>query len=63
MAHLSKNPSKYNEDLKFVDDVLTEASGYNLTTEVVLEALRSLKNNNKLSIREALQEGLDEWVK
>ena len=55
------------EDLvKHIDDVKTTmdvASEYNLQVEVMTYALLRLKEDNNLSIEDALAMGLNEWVK
>jgi hypothetical protein len=55
------------EDLvKYIDDVKTTidvASEYDLQVEVITYALLCLKEDNTLSIEDALSMGLNEWIK
>jgi len=55
------------EDLvKHIDDVKTTmdvASEYNLQVEVMTYALMYIKEDNRLTIEDALAMGLNEWVK
>jgi hypothetical protein len=54
----------YNVDeLAFIDDALTEASQYRLTTEVVWSALQAMKQAPNITIQEAVHHGLSEWIK
>ena len=50
------------DELAYINDVLTEASQYQLTAEVVWSALQAIKQPN-VTIQEAMQHGLSEWVK
>ena len=50
------------DELAYINDVLTEASQYQLTAEVVWSALQAIKQPN-ITIQEAMQHGLSEWVK
>ncbi len=43
--------------------MLQEAKEYNLETEVVWSALETMKCNSKLTVVEAMQSGLNEWIK
>lgn len=49
------------EELDTVQYVLDLAGEHNLQAEVITFALIAMKNNNKLSVEEALREGLSEW--
>lgn len=51
------------DQLEVINDVLTTAFKYNLTAEVILSALKYMKEDNSFSIIQALNYGLDEWVK
>ena len=51
------------EELKIVDRVIKNASGYGLEAEVVTFALKYMKENPQLSIVEAIIAGYEEWVK
>lgn len=48
-------------DIEHVSDALAIASGLKLECEVVLWALKAMKNNPNLTIVEALDHGLGEW--
>lgn len=53
-----------NEDLlQCVSDALDIAKRYDLEAEVFLFALKAIKDNPGLSINDAVQVGLDEWIK
>ena len=54
----------YNvNELTFINDTLTEASQYQLTTEVVWSALQAIKQAPNITIQEAIHHGLSEWIK
>ena len=52
-----------DEEMEAVGVCLTEAAKYHLETEVVCWALKALKDNPNLTIIEAINIGLNEWVK
>ena len=55
-----------NTTLKDFNDLtiaLNEANSYGLEAEVILHAMYALQGNNMLTIGEALQRGLNEWIK
>jgi hypothetical protein len=49
--------------LNVVHDALKIASDYNLEAEVMAYAMIFLKDNPKITISEAIQCGLNEWIK
>jgi hypothetical protein len=51
------------EELKLVYDALQQAKEYGLEAEVVLYAMKALKDDEILTIGEALACGLGEWIK
>lgn len=51
------------ETLKFVHFCLEEAKEHGLTVEVVTWALKFMKENPLLSIEEAINMGVNEWIK
>lgn len=50
-------------DLDFINICLNKASDYNLEAEVIWAALQAMKQDPSLSINEAMQAGMDEWIK
>lgn len=54
---------KIIEAMDAVKNGLEIASEYNLEVEVVVFAMKALKENNKLTISEAMSIGIDEWIK
>jgi hypothetical protein len=50
------------DELAYIDDVLHEANQFRLATEVVWSALQAMKQPN-ITIQEAMQHGLSEWIK
>jgi len=52
-----------NKDINIIGGILTEASEYNLETEVVTWALKEMKENPKLELWEAMNLGANEWLK
>jgi len=50
-------------DFEFADILLEAADEYGLTAEVVVFALKTMKENPALSIEEALLAGYSEWIK
>lgn len=51
------------KDLDTIFEALTYAKKYNLEIEVILWSLYAMKANPTLTIEEAIQIGLNEWVK
>ena len=51
------------EELESIANALKESSKYNLEIEVVAWALQAMKEDNNLSISEAINIGFNEWVK
>ena len=51
------------EELTTIHSVLSEAKEYGLETEVIWSALNSLKNNPTQTIVEAMENGINEWIK
>lgn len=51
------------EDLKAINEALQEARNYGLETEVIKSALDSMRNDHNKSVFEAIQDGLNEWIK
>lgn len=55
-----------DQEEELLDAVLRSlqiAGEYKLETEVVTYALLKLSNNDKVKAREAIEEGVDEWIK
>jgi len=50
-------------DFEFADILLEAADEYGLTAEVVVFALKTMKENPALSIEEALLAGYSDWIK
>jgi len=51
------------KELSYVDHLLKLAEYHNLEAEVVVFALKAMKNNPSLTIEEAIDAGYEEWVK
>jgi hypothetical protein len=51
------------KELSYVDHLLKLAETHNLEAEVVVFALKSMKEDPLLSIEEAISLGFEEWVK
>ena len=51
------------KELEAILSLLSKAKEYNLETEVVWSALNSLKNNPTQTIVEAMENGMNEWIK
>jgi hypothetical protein len=63
---LFKKKKEQIDIFKTLDEVyetLTLANKYNLSAEVITWSFRYLKENPKLTIEEALQMGINEWIK
>ena len=52
-----------DEDINTVSLCLKGAMEHNLETEVVLFALKAMKEDKSLTIAQAISEGFNEWVK
>ena len=50
-------------EFEAIHSILSKAKEYNLETEVVWSALNSLKNNPTQTIIEAMENGMNEWIK
>lgn len=50
-------------EMKVIKVLLDEAFENGLETEVVYFALKAMKENDTLTPSQALQEGMDEWIK
>ena len=50
-------------DITFVNDMIVIAESEELTAEVILFALLAIKKNPEISIEEACNIGLGEWIK
>jgi len=55
--------TKTTDELSAIMHILNEAKTYELTVEVVHSALKIIKNNNNLSILDAMWLGRNEWIK
>jgi len=51
------------EDLRIINEALQEARNYGLEVEVIKSALNSMKTNPNQSTTDAMQSGLNEWIK
>lgn len=51
------------EDAKVIDEVLDQAIEAGLEVEVIYWALRTMKDNPKLTPSEAMILGVTEWIK
>ena len=51
------------KELSYVDHLLKLAEVHNLEVEVVVFALKSMKENPSLTIEQAMDIGYEEWVK
>ena len=60
---IKKMRTKSTKELSAVNQILNEANMYGLATEVVYSALKLMKENNNLSITDALWVGRNEWIK
>ena len=52
-----------NEQVDYAQQCLNTARHWGLEAEVVVWAMKELKENPKLSIADALSAGLNEWIK
>jgi len=52
-----------NNELDIVDVFIKDADKYGLVSEVVLFAIKYMKNNPDKTIEDAMNYGYDEWVK
>ncbi len=62
METQNKNSNEF-PSLMLINRILEDSESEGLVTEVVLSALLAMKENNDLSIEEAIQIGYDEWIK
>ena len=51
------------EDLKYISDALEVADKFGVAAEVVYFAIKAMKEDSFLDIQQAIEEGLNEWVK
>ena len=51
------------DEMNYIAECIISAEKYGLETEVIHCALQSMKQNPKLTIQEAMQSGVDEWIK
>jgi hypothetical protein len=51
------------EELKAIHSILSEAKKYGLETEVIWSTLNSLKSDPTQTIVEAMENGMNEWIK
>ncbi len=51
------------EDMVIMGKALDEASKYGLTVEVLVSALEAQRNHPEYTLSEALEAGLNEWIK
>ena len=52
-----------NNEFDIVDVFIRDADKYGLVSEVVLFALKYIKNNPDKTIEDAINYGYDEWIK
>lgn len=52
-----------SEEVKVAKNAIKNASEYGLEAEVIVYALKHMKENPNLSIIEAIMAGYEEWVK
>ena len=50
-------------EFEAIQTALKGASEFDLQVEVVWYALKAMKENSRLSIEEAIEEGFKEWIK
>lgn len=55
--------TKPTQELTAVLHILNEAKKYNLEVEIIHSALKLMKNDNNLSVADALWTGRNEWIK
>jgi hypothetical protein len=58
----NKNSNEF-PSLVSINRILEEADKEGLVPEVVTSALMLMKENNKLTVEDAIQLGYDEWIK
>jgi chorismate mutase len=64
LKKMSNRPvEEISRSLDVVDHIIREANDFGLTTEVVTWALKSMKENPKQDISDAIIAGYDEWLK
>ena len=52
-----------NLQMDAISDAIEIASPFQLEIEVILWSMKALKENPELTIKEAIDIGLDEWIK
>lgn len=60
---VKENVGIIGPDIDTIEQALHEAQRYHLENEVIVYALKYMKENSKLTIQEAMMLGLREWVK
>lgn len=64
LKKMSNRPvEEISRSLDIVEHIIREANDFGLTTEVVTWALKSMKENPKQDISDAIIAGYDEWLK
>lgn len=64
VLHIQNKMDKLtNYSIDAVEYALSQAKEYNSEPEVVTYALKYMKEDPTLSIEEAINKGLDEWIK
>ena len=51
------------KELSYVDHLLKLAEHHNLEAEIVISALKAMKEDSTLTIEQAIALGYEEWVK
>ena len=51
------------DEIKNIAEILNQAKEFNLEAEVVVWALKYMKENPRLTINEAITLGYNEWIK
>jgi len=52
-----------DEQLEYVNEVLSQANEWGVQAEVVLYALKYMKDTPSLSVEDAITFGIEEWTK
>ena len=64
LKKMSNRPvEEISRSLDVVDHIIREANDFGVTTKVVTWALKSMKENPKQDISDAIIAGYDEWLK
>ena len=63
MDTFNRDANTSMKDLEFANDILNKAQEEGLVTEVVVWAIKHMQERPKISIREALTAGYQEWIK